>query len=73
VRPEEDFPVLASTLQRGSDCHREAVQGPLGEIFVLLERRRNSEPEAEQRVKRKRVSISQTTTDETVRGDAVIE
>ena len=35
VRSEEAFPVLVSTLQRGANCHREAVQSPLGEISIF--------------------------------------
>ena len=69
MRLEEAFPVLVHTLQRGSGFHKEVAQRPLEEIFVLLGRRRDFESEDEQRVQRQRVSVSQTATDETMRGD----
>lgn len=51
VRLKEAFPVPASTLQRSSDCYKEAAQSPLEEISILMGRSRDSEPEARSRLR----------------------
>ena len=72
MRSKEAFLVSTSTLQRGSDCHKEAVQGPLEEMSIFfLGRSRDYELEAGHRVQRQRVLVSQTTTNETVGGDII--
>lgn len=72
MRPKETFLVPMSTLQRGSDFHRDVAQNPLGEISVLLGRSRDFELEVGQKVSRQRISVSQTAVDETMRGDVIL-